>query len=617
MVSLLLLIMSFLGFNLLLVDKFKFRGVEAPFVANSFIILILYYCSLFGVLLQSLYIILYLGALIFAISIYQNQLKINFEFFYAICFFSLIIYFCSSWTEYFQFTAWDEFSHWALIVKHLYIFDSLPSKSSSILFLAYPPATALFQYYFTKSLWWSEGIILFSHIYLLSSAILAALSCIGRNYLLISTGFILCTISIYIFGYDIYEIYVDTFLSILLSLTACRIISRTQTVNNTAIIFLCLALLPIVKHVGLLFSLVGLCLFIFISISKISSPINYQTNLYKPLLFLSLYSFAALSSYISWKIHYTNIGVSTTYSNVIDPSNIYTFFVNPTLDKHILIWNELKMHMFNNITEHGYSILSPFTNLLLLFILSIFLIFISKKRDRYLMIIGFLVIILGLAGYVSFLLLAYAFYFADYEAIHLLSFERYYYSYLLFWAMFLIINYLNLLCDYMKSKSIIISQVILIFTYLIFIINKDTALMLAVRSDKIFYTTADQAFGEPRHLAEFLTPYLNNNAKVYFVDQNDNGFSFLMFKYYLYPHKTNEKNCWAFGSSGEVNTQYSCPLGFFEAIQNYNYLAIFHSDLYLKKATSKPSKVFQINSNSIYRIEKIGNELFFGNLHFQ
>lgn len=75
-----------------------------------------------------------------------------------------IIFVLLSWTAlvYFQnsaFVSWDEFSHWGLVAKDIFLRDSLPVAGGPILFASYPPGVPLFQYFFVKAGGFSEGLI--------------------------------------------------------------------------------------------------------------------------------------------------------------------------------------------------------------------------------------------------------------------------------------------------------------------------------------------------------------------------------------------------------------------------------------------------------------------------
>ena len=63
--------------------------------------------------------------------------------------FWLIFTFINKWR---MLTGWDEFSHWGLIIKNMFIFDSYATNPQTIAwFRGYPPFTAIFEYFFLRT----------------------------------------------------------------------------------------------------------------------------------------------------------------------------------------------------------------------------------------------------------------------------------------------------------------------------------------------------------------------------------------------------------------------------------------------------------------------------------
>lgn len=53
-------------------------------------------------------------------------------------------------------TGYDNFTHWAVITKEMYLTDALPRAGTMVTFTNYPPATALYQYYVVRFLGFGE-----------------------------------------------------------------------------------------------------------------------------------------------------------------------------------------------------------------------------------------------------------------------------------------------------------------------------------------------------------------------------------------------------------------------------------------------------------------------------
>ncbi|MTH54717.1 hypothetical protein GKZ89_15040 [Bacillus mangrovi] len=71
------------------------------------------------------------------------------------------------------FIHYDNFSHWALIVKEMYLMDGLPDDSTVITFQNYPPGTAVFIYYVLKFVGYGESYALMAQGLLVLSGLTA------------------------------------------------------------------------------------------------------------------------------------------------------------------------------------------------------------------------------------------------------------------------------------------------------------------------------------------------------------------------------------------------------------------------------------------------------------
>lgn len=73
--------------------------------------------------------------------------------------------------------AWDDFSHWAVMAKELYFRHGFAQRyaETSVLFVDYPPGSALFYYYFLHFTAFTEGGLLFAHALFLLAISLSVL----------------------------------------------------------------------------------------------------------------------------------------------------------------------------------------------------------------------------------------------------------------------------------------------------------------------------------------------------------------------------------------------------------------------------------------------------------
>lgn len=72
---------------------------------------------------------------------------------------------------------YDNFSHWAIMVKNMVIYDRLPNfENVTISFNSYPPGSALFIYYFMKIVGISEGRAIIGQLFIILSSLLTLFS---------------------------------------------------------------------------------------------------------------------------------------------------------------------------------------------------------------------------------------------------------------------------------------------------------------------------------------------------------------------------------------------------------------------------------------------------------
>lgn len=113
------------------------------------------------------------------------------------------------------FIHYDNFSHWAIVVKDMLTFDRYPNfKDTFILFQEYPLGSSTYIYYMTKMISQSESMQMFAQSYMIISFIFPIMKYIKKNrivqYLMIVLfiDFILC------YNIAITELLVDTLLAV-------------------------------------------------------------------------------------------------------------------------------------------------------------------------------------------------------------------------------------------------------------------------------------------------------------------------------------------------------------------------------------------------------------------
>lgn len=145
---------------------FRFGKVKiwfAPIVSMTGMGLVLFWGALAGVLKQTADLLL-LGGLAGSVSFFvllcRKKICLPGLSLFGVCFAAGIIVFV--WlTLSLKFVHYDNFSHWALIVKYLLSADQLPGAGAELIhFRDYPPGSSLFIYYICRYAGHSQGVML-------------------------------------------------------------------------------------------------------------------------------------------------------------------------------------------------------------------------------------------------------------------------------------------------------------------------------------------------------------------------------------------------------------------------------------------------------------------------
>ncbi|SDH18492.1 hypothetical protein SAMN05192534_102103 [Alteribacillus persepolensis] len=165
--------LSFIGYGFYLHYRFSFPPAVIPLFVFSSVVAVVFIAGLMDVLRPAVYGIWSIGLILFVYAGYRIIKKRLFTslitpglvFFTAMCGFFLVL------LKDAVFLHFDNFSHWGIIVKHLFLYDSLPGDASVITYKNYPPGTALFVYYIVTLIGFSETKALMAQSFLVAAAL--------------------------------------------------------------------------------------------------------------------------------------------------------------------------------------------------------------------------------------------------------------------------------------------------------------------------------------------------------------------------------------------------------------------------------------------------------------
>ncbi len=175
--------------------------------------------------------------------------------------FALLIFLLAGfywWNSDFALYAWDDIGHWAVKTRFIATQDRLFDAASPVILQQYPPASALFHYFFLKIGGYSEPHVIFAQFVLSLGCIVAVLGPVAeRSGIVAATGLGLLLLGLNLILFDFSNIAVDGLLGLLLG--AALVIALTERTTKGVIVanIPILTALTLVKTSGFLFALIG------------------------------------------------------------------------------------------------------------------------------------------------------------------------------------------------------------------------------------------------------------------------------------------------------------------------------------------------------------------------
>ncbi len=305
LLRILLLICSFSGFFWAARRTLRLQQAFIPLFVFSALGCLVYFCGLLGFLYAGAQVLFGCGILLLAICIgriFRKKERLNlkpslFEWLFFIgSFFFFALLARSTLVHY------DNFSHWALVLKQIISTNAFPTAASDLIeYKNYPLGTASFLYYFClfaghtqSAMLIGQGLLIFACFY----AMFGIISEKGRFLLYAFLGLGCSALSWFNLTVRINNLLVD-FLLPLYTLALFALIHRYRDDLKTA----CIALIPIagfltvIKNTGLIFALIGLIELFFVFLAKRDKPS------WKGALWALCAGAGALLPYLFWQAH--------------------------------------------------------------------------------------------------------------------------------------------------------------------------------------------------------------------------------------------------------------------------------------------------------------------------
>jgi hypothetical protein len=296
---------SMSGYMMLTKAKLKLQAEFIPIFVFSAIACAVYFCGLAGFLFPGSIFLLSVGVVLFVIyfiPVVRQRSYLNFKpslfhvtfvagslfFFYLLINSKLIHY--------------DNFSHWAIVIKHMLITNAFPDAGSVLIdFKNYPLGVSSFIYFICRFVGNAQEIMLTAQGFLIFSCFYAIFGIIKEKkrfllYAFLAAG---CSmLSVFNITIRISNLLVDFLLPIYTLVLFVVIYVYQMEIKKACITIIPIAgLLIIIKNNGIIFAGIGLIYLVYVWLNNKDKPL-WKNGL---LVFISI--LASFMPYILWMLH--------------------------------------------------------------------------------------------------------------------------------------------------------------------------------------------------------------------------------------------------------------------------------------------------------------------------
>lgn len=516
---------------------------------------------------------------------------------------------------------WDEFSHWATVVKAMVQEGCLAyHPKAHLTFGDYPPGMALFQYFLQKIYIFcgksdfSEWRLYLAYIILAFSFLLPLIRRIkAQNFsavFIVTLVFILMPLPFYENYY--HSLYIDAFLGMVLGAGLARIVleeDKTSICYNAYIYSLCFVL-TMSKLSGALFA-------VMLMLAYIWDLPKEQKKFRRIGIFGIIFFLLTTVPLILWNYYVKYFDTQSAVNGKIYPKILWEILIGKDKTYRKNIFDVFKLALFNNsitgdtprfsIGNMGFSI--NYFALLIFFVIlfcaiCLFIRNKSQKTYRSIVIVMTALAINWLVFYIS-LCLTYLFRFDEETSMRLASYSRYIHTvYLPFWLLLLTLTFWFIYEYYPKSSACVFCLcIVLLITPM-----KDMA-------EFLFRDQVSESIENRQAYIELITKikkWVQPDSRIYFICQNEthyiSGAAYWQIGFEVRPIRMQDAaDGWMLAP--ESKNWYISDLDILDwkqrLIESYDYVAIYEIDQYFCETFSvlftNPS---EISNNSVYVVNK-------------
>ncbi len=316
--------------------------------------LILYFAGLVGVLSYAAYALFGFGIVLLVALILNKKIKLayNVSSLSAINLAFVVVFgaITASLIDTF-FVHYDNFSHWAVVVKYMLVTDRIPDAASAIIdFKSYPLGSSSFLYYFGRIVGNGEGIMLVGQATLLFACFYAVFGAIRdqKRFLLAALLGLGCSAMAYFnISIRINNLLVDFLLPALaLAVIGVLLVERNKFFTAYLAVLPVLGLLSIVKNTGVIFALLGSVFLVYRAVQVQNADAKLRPFFWGALLTIGL----SLVPLILWNVHTSLAFASDAGKFSYDFQSLASFTLDKTPEQ-ILYIVQLFLYTATSLSE--------------------------------------------------------------------------------------------------------------------------------------------------------------------------------------------------------------------------------------------------------------------------
>ena len=436
--------------------------------------------------------------------------------------------------------SWDEFSHWADVVKAMFYIDDFATNPLSFSrFKDYPPGMPLLQYSYLVLNSLIHGnknfdewrLFFVSHIVLFS--LFFPLLDMRKNKKIETVCIIGAVVfsAVFFFSYIFDSLYIDPYVSVVASFLMCNIMFSMDKdrIYDLSVIFGC-AFLVILKDVGILFAFICCTVYIFEKSRREKKLLNKLFSIFP---IISTFGTKLLWT---WKLNHDS--VNKNFSGKIDFVEFFKLLIYKNGDdyKQSVVNSAIDAFFVKRFSIGSIS-LSYFNILLIAFIcVCVCLVFCVIKRigkfDLINVSVCYIVSTLVPVLYAVFIGAMYAYKFTEYEAIHLASYERYMNMCFLF---YLIVSLITLFFFAYDFKSNSLMDLVFVLFFVLFINN--SSISNYINRNNII--KGQEFRGKYVQLVDSINSCCDETSVISILSRGDTGLDRYVMRYYCRPNVVN------------------------------------------------------------------------------